>query len=391
MNKKYIKYQIKQWLPLIGIISGILIITLIIDLIFSKNPMNYHYYEASKSNVSYQNPLIITSCCILCLTFFVPLFVFSYKYSIKKADTYVQSPFKNNNLKITNFILGYLCLALPFIVIFLIGLLSTYITQLINNPYHVIVVPQNPGMTYYSHITFYYNYGYLILFMFFILFMLFIEYSLNSFAANFANNTIDALIYISLFFIFRMLILYAIPQYFMQNLDIIEYDFNIFNLSLTIMPVISFALTVFNSLISRGYFDAKDVFISDLYKYQYVGYVISFTFIIMIGIFAALYIFFIKDKYKENYGRKRNNTIFDYLLPHLTMMFIAFSLYTITRYDTTSKIVIFLAFFVMYYCLLASLNKSFKIKKYDLIFGGAISLVNFCLFIASITIEHLYL
>ena len=111
----------------------------------------------------------------------------------------------------------------------------------------------------------------------------------------------------------------------------------------------------------------------------------------MIGILTVLYIIFIKDKYKENYGRKRNNTIFDYLLPHLTMMLIAFSLYTITRYDTTSKIVVFLAFFVMYYCLLASLNKSFKIKKYDLIFGGAISLVNFCLFITSITIEHLSL
>ena len=71
------------------------------------------------------------------------------------------------------------------------------------------------------------------------------------------------------------------------------------------------------------------------------------------------------------------------------MMLIAFSFYTITRYDITSKVVVFLVFFVVYYILLASLNKSFKIKKYDLIYAGAISLINCSIFITSLIIEHL--
>lgn len=114
---------------------------------------------------------------------------------------------------------------------------------------------------------------------------------------------------------------------------------------------------------------------------QNIGLIVSVILVAILGILAFIYLIFTKDKYKENYGRKRNNTLFDFLLPHLTLLLICFSIYG-SNMDITSSVCVLIAFFIVYYCILAGLNKSFKIKKLDLIYGGCVGLISFSLFVA---------
>lgn len=72
MNKKYIAYQIKQYLPLMGVILSVFIVTLIVDLILSARPLGLDY--GGNLAITYQNPLLATSIASLCL-------LFSFHYS----------------------------------------------------------------------------------------------------------------------------------------------------------------------------------------------------------------------------------------------------------------------------------------------------------------------
>ena len=93
---KYIKYQIKQWLPILAVIFSIFFVTLIVDIYLSSNLFGPSYND--NDYIQYKNPLFSTMIAGLLLTFFIPIFSFSYKYSIKKADTYMQLPFNTNRL-----------------------------------------------------------------------------------------------------------------------------------------------------------------------------------------------------------------------------------------------------------------------------------------------------
>lgn len=378
---KYIRYQIKQYLPIIGVILAIFIITFIVDIYLSSNPFGTYFYSKSNNSINYENPLLATSIASLFIPTFIPLFIFSYKYSIKKADTYMQLPFNQNKLRITNYILGFMIILVPFISIFL---LSTFITLLIqagNNPY-VITDFSYPNTVVYKE--FYYNYGYIFITLIVLIFIMFFEYSMSCIAAYCANNTIDGFIYICLFFVFRLLILYAIPQYFFKITNV-NYHYNVINWNITNIPVMGLLFKFFNSCIAYGGYD-QNFFISVNYyggeyiNYDNIGLVFSSCTIALLGIISALYMILIKDKNKENYGRKRNESIIDYLLPHLSMLLICFAIYG-TTIDVTTAICLIIAYFIFYYCLLASLNKSFKIKKYDLICGGVVSFISLLIFI----------
>lgn len=380
---KYIRYQIKQYLPIIGVVLAIFIITFIIDIYFSSNPFGTYYYSLSKNHINYENPLIATSIASLFIPTFIPLFIFSYKYSIKKADTYMQLPFNTNKLRITNYLLGFMIILVPFVSIFLLSTLITLLIQASNNPYYLTDFSY-PNTTISKE--FYYNYGYILITFIILIFIMFFEYSMSCIAAYSANNTSDGFIYICLFFVFRFLILYAIPQYFF-NITNTNYGFNVVNWNITNVPVIGLLFKFFNKCIAYGSYD-QNFFISinhlgeEYVNFDNIGLVFSSCMIALFGIISALYMIFIKDKNKENYGRKRNESIFDYLLPHLTMLLICLAIYG-TTINVTTAICLIIAYFIFYYCLLASLNKSFKIKKYDLIAGGPISFVSLVIFIVS--------
>lgn len=375
---KYIKYQIKQWLPILAVIFSIFFVTLIVDIYFSNNLFGPYYNE--NDYISYKNPLFSTMIAGLLLAIFIPIFSFSYKYSIKKADTYMQLPFNTNKLRITSYLFGYLAIILPFIIMSLIGVSIISITQAFKNPY---VVPHYFYGGGGSHIIeYYYNYGYLFLTLFLVILLIFFEYSLSSIAAYRANNTLDSFLYIIFFFIFRLLILYAIPAYFLYHMDIYVY-YNVIDWNTSVFSEIFLIAIILNQLVAYGNYKGN-IFTnisSNTANLENIGLIVSVILIGIFGILASLYLIFTKDKYKENYGRKRNNTLFDFLLPHLTLLLICFSVYA-SRIDMTSSVCIIIAFFIFYYCILAGLNKSFKIKKLDLIYGGSVGLISLSIFIA---------
>ena len=384
MNKKYIAYQIKQYLPLMGVILSIFIVTLIVDLILSARPLGLDY--GGNLAITYQNPLLATSIASLCLPFFIPLFVFNYKYSIKKADTYVQVPLKGNSLRITNYLLGYLVIVIPYIAIFLIGTLIILFVQISKNPYAITLMVD--GVASDAHITFYYNYGYLLLLLVVTLIFIYIEYSFNAFVAYLANNMVDAVIYIVIFFVLRMFIFYAIPAFILSAADIYVQQFGIYYWGLSFLPMYAIIFSFFNPLITFGYVPAlgyENVFIDNIYMFS--GLIVSISVSLILSILITFYMIYFKDKRKENYGRKRNDTFLDCFIPHLTMALCFVLVYTTKYMGVTLKLTIFLSYLIFYYCLLALLNKSFKIKKYDLISGSVVIVFDLAFLITSLAIE----
>ena len=376
---KYIKYQIKQWLPILAVIFSIFFVTLIVDIYLSSNLFGQYYNE--NDYIQYKNPLFSTMIAGLLLAIFIPIFSFSYKYSIKKADTYMQLPFNTNKLRITSYLFGYLAIILPFIIMSLIGVSIISITQACKNPY--LVYEYIFGVGNFAHIIeYYYNYGYLFLTLFIVILLIFFEYSLSCIAAYHANNTLDSFLYIIFFFIFRLLILYAIPGYFLFHMDIYV-NYNVICWNTNVFSEIFLISLILNQLIAYGSY--KGNLFTNSYNndanLQNIGLIVSVILVAILGILAFIYLIFTKDKYKENYGRKRNNTLFDFLLPHLTLLLICFSIYG-SNMDMTSSVCVIIAFFIVYYCILAGLNKSFKIKKLDLIYGGCVGLISFSLFVA---------
>ena len=364
---KYIKYQIKQWLPILAVIFSIFFVTLIVDIYLSSNLFGPFYSE--NDYIQYKNPLFSTMIAGLLLTIFIPIFSFSYKYSIKKADTYMQL-----------YLFGYLAIILPFIIMSLIGVSIISITQACKNPY--VVNEYIFGVGNIAHIIeYYYNYGYLFLTLFVTILLIFFEYSLSCIAAYHANNTLDSFLFIIFFFIFRLLTLYAIPAYFLLHMDIYV-NYNVICWNTNVFSEIFLISLILNQLIAYGGYKGN-LFINSYNNanLQNIGLIVSVILVAILGILAFIYLIFTKDKYKENYGRKRNNTLFDFLLPHLTLLLICFSIYG-SNMDMTSSVCVIIAFFIVYYCILAGLNKSFKIKKLDLIYGGCVGLISFSLFVA---------
>ena len=103
----YAKYLIaKEWLPLF------IVFTLIGLVSFFAYLMSFNFYCADYSNVT----LAALTAPMMVFAIVLPLFVFNYKYSLKRGDTYYQLPLNQRDLKNTRVLTGLFVLAISFII-----------------------------------------------------------------------------------------------------------------------------------------------------------------------------------------------------------------------------------------------------------------------------------
>ena len=103
----YAKYLIaKEWLPLF------IVFTLIGLVSFFAYLMSFNFYDADYSNVT----LAALTAPMMVFAIVLPLFVFNYKYSLKRGDTYYQLPLNQRDLKNTRVLTGLFVLAISFII-----------------------------------------------------------------------------------------------------------------------------------------------------------------------------------------------------------------------------------------------------------------------------------
>ncbi len=190
MNKKrYIKWQIKELLPLY-IISAIILVAIFWLTIstmdfwpfYYKNP-NTGIYE--KLGNAPWPPLFALFVPSLILSFVLPYFAFSHQRKHIHADFYYQLPFKKNELRRTNLLISLVILLATITIIYWFGILFIGIRQII----------ANNTIEYLLNEHYYYNYVYFIPYYFILIIGIAFNYFISSFFVSLGTKYLDSVLY----------------------------------------------------------------------------------------------------------------------------------------------------------------------------------------------------
>ena len=103
----YARYLIfKEWFPLF------IVFTIIGLIAFFAYSMSYNFYVPDYNDTS----LAALTAPMMTFAIVLPLFVFNYKYSLKRGDTYYQLPLSQRELKNTRVIVGLILVSAAFII-----------------------------------------------------------------------------------------------------------------------------------------------------------------------------------------------------------------------------------------------------------------------------------
>lgn len=201
MNKKYLKYQIKQHLPLIIIsLVAFCSISMIVGLSFPwyrtlyKTADGTAYYPGSNNLAMIGFPSVVA----LLLATFIPLSTYHYRLKASSADMYLQTPFKPKRFRYQR-ILFTLCLTLAlttFMYWFASGIYAL-------NCLRPLPTPSTENIIYEPA---YINYGYVALGWLYLLAGVTGQFFISSFAISLGRNVVYALIGLALFeFVFAVI------------------------------------------------------------------------------------------------------------------------------------------------------------------------------------------
>ena len=155
MNKRFIKWQLKEWMPLLCAILIIFFFTMVVPgLIIStyRDVWVDDVWTWSMNTPSLSRFVIAP----MCFAFILPLFVLDYRFNKRKADIYYQLPLKEKELKNTRIVLALVALLVLFTITFFAGMLSTMAHQTSERNWIINAYPGTQlGL---------YNYGYFALF-----------------------------------------------------------------------------------------------------------------------------------------------------------------------------------------------------------------------------------
>ncbi len=364
---KYIKWQIKQWLPLF-IITFVILAT---DyLLFALTSSGYNYYAVINGYTqSYWNNegtglltlLILT---LICAIIFA-IFAYDYRLKKKEVDTFMQAPFFKNNLRITRILIGLAMILIAFTLVYFIGIIIFYIKQ-----YNLEeVLTTGSGATYYLTR---FNGWYVILSYFYLIIVITIFYLFNCLVVSFADTINDTALlltcsYLVIFF-FEALIFYSLYGFTNYNNDTLR-ELALYSLASSPLcfPVMIFYI-VFNNLIMGIDISIDKSLIGD--PSTAIVY-INIILLVAIIAFAIYVLFFKKDPSGEHAGVGGPRNFKISLIVHV-FIFMFGLLYNFSTlfYSTHIKVIFFFGFLIFFavlgYCLLALYNRSFKIGKYNL-------------------------
>ena len=188
MNKKFVKFQLKQWLPL----SIILLVFL--SSVFLSTCMGSNIYAYASNGVGgdgvmiYSYPetnilaIFIPS---MLLTFIMPCFVYHFRYRKESADFYRQSPMKEGVIRRHKVIIGLLILLAVVTITFYLGfllMLLRFATASATKPASSNALVYNLYFAYYP------------LFWLFLLLSVSAQYFVNCFLMGLAGTLIDGIL-----------------------------------------------------------------------------------------------------------------------------------------------------------------------------------------------------
>lgn len=358
MNLRFIKWQLKEWLPLLTATLIIFFVSMVVPNMIATNYSRLPEGGGWVLTTPLLGNFVITP---MLFAFFLPNFVLDYRFNKRKSDIFYQLPLKERELKNTRIILALVSLLILFTVTFFAGTLVTLAHQMSER---TRILNSHP-----EAVLGLYNYGYYIFFYLCLLFIISGEYFVSLFFANLGSSSRSAcmnsicgnavlFLLIASFFMFIRTCMKSPDDTFPNSLDqLLTYSFCL-NLHPSCLAAnVTYA---FSSGIKDGVFDMM------VPASYYIPFIILDAVVI---IAAAVYMLYTKDPSGEHSGSFVARKEWMNYIIHIT----AFVLSSYDLLTSTFDVWLFIyatIYVVFEYLIICSTRKTFHLKKIDFILLG---------------------
>lgn len=360
----YARYLItKEWLPLFIVFTAIGLIT------FFSYLMTHSFYDPSDYNTS----LAALTAPMMVFAIVLPLFVFNYKYSLKRGDTYYQLPLDQRELKNTRVLTGLFIL----VVSFTLAASLPYVAYTIRYIFAPDYIHMSYSVTYFKYL----NAGALLGAIGIAFILVIIEYFISCYFTSLSSKPVSALLISLSFHLILIFTLYSIFGFTYNVAETIHRkdgshldDMANIAIEFSPGPVIIFGLPDY--IVKAYAFDLKNqTFPFDSDNYQRTVLIINIVLELLIGSAACFLTLFKKDGSGEscnNYGftNKKLNSLF--FLSAIPVVLFALNGVGVFGFENILGTVIVAA---AYYFLFALFIGSFRMPAYSYIIIGVGSFV----------------
>ncbi len=359
MNKRFIKWQIKEWVPHFFILF--VVFGLFIFIGYSQTQLYYQINGADIGEIRVPTVGIINIPAMLFSTI-APLIVYDYRYRKNAADTFYQLPLKKNEFRNTRMILALLLQIIVITFFYLVMVLMVIFKQMaaykiLEEKETIQTIINDTKLIYYLP------------YYFALILITCANYFCYCFIANLANRRTIAVLYI--------LMIYFITSFFLPaffNLKRFNYDSEIikyadsFIFTPTPHGLGNSIYSIFNPLLN-GY----GILMNSVYDGIHVIVILSLA--LLCGLSSFFFTFFCKDPSGEYVGSLSERYKWTFLIPHLFFFTASNGLSSSTGYGFfVLKLLIYCLFAVVYYLTLCLMRKKFKIRIIDIILIACITL-----------------
>lgn len=204
---KFIFWQIKRWLVPALVILGVMTMSMVI--IAASEPLTYEINNMTGEPMYYgmtNNLFLSASLYASLISIVFPMFVFNYKFGIRRADFYKQLPFEKNELRRIIFVMGLVIAMVGVLVSFLLGL-GLYLIRYFVYDKSTLIVTEYATEKLYN-----FDYKYLLFFVILLMFTVFATYSISSLFVYHNVTVFEAIVAIILGQLFLGLLTFTIAQ-----------------------------------------------------------------------------------------------------------------------------------------------------------------------------------
>lgn len=355
MLKRYAKWQLGKWWPLILVLFlfySLPFVTILQGASLTVAPP----YRSYSFTIEVAYSLLLITC--LVSTFVLPPFIFAYRDSINGADSLYQAGFSRKTLRRTRVLLGLAILAMAFTAAYFFGVFVLGIRYLAIPETRVV------GEATYTRITIYF--GYIFVAYFGILAIIVAQYFINCFFASLGNSTLVQLMLMACGAAILSLALSAPIAYISQMARFAgNQDASTANARLFIYGPIGSGLAAYEFLV--------EPIRAGVYTWDpsTAGRLSEFIIGLALGCGAFVAMWFMKEPSGEFAGKWRPRHWVITMIPHLAALLIGIILCTFAGGNIGATIIggytMMVFFDGTYFCLLALMRRSFRMKRIDLI------------------------
>ena len=358
MNKRYFKWQFKNW------ISLSVVTCLVMLLVFLITIMNINVVPSvsmNKDNIylPYNTPYIGLTIAAGLMSLVIPIFVCKYRFKRRSADIFGEAPFDKGELLRTRALIGLIILLGAYTLVFIIGTIvivfkQVYYNSIADSAYKLGLIDS----------PYYYNYGIVILYWLFYLICLGLAYYLNVYIASLGTNSFNSVVYLLIATVVLSLNVSLISRFLSSISSSIDSIYPYAPIGWLYGIVVGF-MCFDKSIVNNSFMLTYGVDMPNTIM-------IVVTTVVFIGLSIASIVFVNKGykEYPEDFGKANPTKLLPQLFIHIMFFFLAWStaspsLLNMLFISVISSISSFIMYGLSYYLCTAVLTKKFNLSKLD--------------------------